>query len=243
MPGVLITLRPAYFMKLFTPFFLTFLLLGCSSSGQLDNPEQFQTMTGGQSVGGTTSFYWYTAKLDQPYSSADYVMSGPYGWYQSDYHWQDEQLHEMVREGEKRNREQKLVEFKVHLRFSQSGEAVYQQYLLDDRIIPLTPEEIQSYQAEARAVIGIAEAQSRRGQHLFQGEWDGETFDTCSGQEYTQLEFNQILPDFVLKRLASVDSYMAMIGGIRGGKLSVADLLLLEDDSFDCIERPVLIEE
>jgi hypothetical protein len=200
-------------------------------------------MTGGQSVGGTTSFYWYTEKLTQPYSSADYVMSGPYGWYQSDYRWQDGQLREMVREGERLSREQKLVEFRIHLRFSQSGEAVYQQYLLDDRIVPLTSKEILSYQAEATAVTGIAEEQSRKGLHLFQGEWDGETFDTCSGQEYTQLEFNQILPDFVLKRLSSVDSYVAMIGGIRGGKLSVANLLLLEDDSFDCIERPVLIEE
>jgi hypothetical protein len=230
-------------MKSFIPFLLTFLLLGCSSGSQLDNTEQFQTMTGGQSVGGTTSFYWYTERLDLPYSSADYVMSGTYGWYQSDYRWQGNELHEMVREGEKLNRAQELVEFRVHLRFSQSGEAVYQQYLLDDRIVPLTPEEIQSYQAEANAVTRIAEEQSKKGLHLFQGEWDGETFDTCSGEEYTRLEFNQILPDFVLKRLAYVDSYMAMIGGIRGGKLSVADLLMLEDDSFDCIERPLLIEE
>ena len=200
-------------------------------------------MTGGQSVGETTSLYWYTEKLEQPYTSADYVMSGPYGWYQSDYRWQSKVLREMVREGEKPNKEQELVEYSIHLRFSQNGEAVYQQYRLDGKVLPLTPDQIAAYQHEAEAVIRIAEEQSKKGLRLFQGEWDGETFETCSGQEYSEFEFNQILPTFVINRLATMDSYVALMGSIRGGKVSVSDLLTLKDDSFDCIERPVLIEE
>ena len=242
MPGVLITRRN--FMKpLLLSSFLSVLLLGCSSRAPVENTEQFETMTGGQSVGETTSFYWYTEKLEQPYSSADYVMSGPYGWYQTDYRWQDKILREMVREGEKLNKQQKLVEYRIHLRFSKNGEAVYQQYRFDGKVLPLTPDQIAAYQSEASSVIRIAEKQNREGLSLFQGEWNGESFDTCSGREYAEFEFNQILPTFVINRLASVDSYVALTGSVRGGKVSVADLLMLEDDSFDCIERPELIEE
>ncbi len=230
-------------MQWIISFLFTLLLLGCSSGARVEQSEQFQTMTGGQSVGETTSFYWYTEYMEHPYSSADYVLSGRYGWYQSDYRWQENTLREMVREGKTLNSEQKLADFRLHLRFSQSGEAVYQQYQIDGKILPLTFEQIVAYQNEATSVIRIAEDQHKQGLRLFQGEWDGEMFETCSGQEYTQFEFNQILPSFVIKRLASVDSYVAMLGYIRSGKLSVEDLLLLEDDSFDCIERPLLIEE
>lgn len=78
---------------------------------------------------------------------------------------------------------------------------------------------------------------------LLQGYWDGDTFETCEGEEYNTLEFNKTLPSFVVNRLASVDSYVAFLGKKSPRRVEVDTLLLMDDDDRDCIERPVFIEE
>ncbi|MFA0372778.1 DUF1481 domain-containing protein, partial [Vibrio sp. 10N.222.54.F6] len=76
-------------------------------------------------------------KLTQPHTSADYVTMGDYGWYKTDYAWSEYVLREFVREGELRDDSLSLVPYRVHVRFNQSGEAVYQQYRLDGKVLPL----------------------------------------------------------------------------------------------------------
>lgn len=112
------------------------LILGCSSSQPTDVSDRYKSFTGGQSVGNSTSFYWYTEQLSLPYSAADFVTSGEYGWYKSDYRWREGVVREIIREGEQRESSKGLVSYKVHLRFNNSGEAVYQQYRLDGKSAP-----------------------------------------------------------------------------------------------------------
>jgi hypothetical protein len=88
----------------------------------------------------------------------------------------------------------------------------------------------------------VTQSQAKSGSRLIQGYWDGELFTTCDGREFNNVEFNQSLPSFVVNRLASLDSYVAFVGSSLVNKLVVNNLLMLEEDSFDCIERPVLIE-
>ena len=218
-------------------------IVGYSYGPKETDNQRFTTFTGGQTAGDSTSFYWYTEQLGMPYSAADVVTSGDYGWYRSDYRWRDNSVKEIIREGTTLQASNELVPFKVHLRFNQGGEAVYQQYRLDGKVLPFTPEQIAQLKNEAVSVKVSTEIRSKNGVKLIQGYWDGEQFTDCSGNEYDRIEFNQTLPSFVVDRLASLDSYAAFTGSNFSGKLVVTDLLMLDDDDHKCVMRPIFIEE
>ncbi|WP_333918829.1 DUF1481 domain-containing protein [Vibrio crassostreae] len=222
---------------------LSTFLIGCSSTSPRKNLEQFETHTGGQVMGDATSFYWVTNKLTQPHTSADYVTVGDYGWYQTDYAWSEGVLREFIREGEQRNSSNKLVPYRVHVRFNKSGEAVYQQYRIDSKILPIQAKQLENYQKEAKSVLETTMKQNDEGLRLVQGYWDGSSFKTCAGGEFDRIEFNQTLPSFVIDRLASVESYAAFLGSDSLGKMSVKELLMLAEDSHDCVVRPSLLKE
>ncbi len=193
-------------------------------------------------MGDATSFYWVTNKLTQPHTSADYVTVGDYGWYQTDYAWSEGVLREFIREGEQRNSSNELVPYRVHVRFNKSGEAVYQQYRIDSKILPIQAKQLENYQKEAKSVLETTLKQNDEGLRLVQGYWDGSSFKTCAGGEFDRIEFNQTLPSFVIDRLASVESYAAFLGSDSLGKMSVEELLMLAEDSHDCVVRPSLLK-
>ena len=222
---------------------LSTFLIGCSSTSPRKNLEQFETHTGGQVMGDATSFYWVTNKLTQPHTSADYVTVGDYGWYQTDYAWSEGILREFIREGEQRNSSNELVPYSIHVRFNKSGEAVYQQYRIDGKILPIQAKQLENYQKEALSVLETTMTQNDEGLGLVQGYWNGKTFQTCSGKQFSDIEFNQTLPNFVINRLSSVESYGAFVGKASLRKLSVVEFLMLADDNHQCVARPSLLKE
>ncbi|MEZ8063468.1 MULTISPECIES: DUF1481 domain-containing protein [Vibrio] len=222
---------------------LSTFLIGCSSTSPRKNLEQFETYTGGQVMGDATSFYWVTNKLTQPHTSADYVTVGDYGWYQTDYAWSEGVLREFIREGELRNSSNELIPYRVHVRFNKSGEAVYQQYRLNNKILPIQTKQLEGYQKEAKSALETTMKQYDEGFRLIQGYWNGSSFETCSGGEFETFEFNQTLPNFVIDRLASVESYAAFLGSDSLDKMTVEELLMLAEDSHDCVVRPSLLKE
>ena len=231
--------------RLFSSLILSLALIGCSSSS-MNNPNIAQDvhLSGGQAMGDATSLYWYTKKIQIPKSAGDYVTTGDYGWYKTDYRWEEGVLREVIRQGETLKQYQGgLKPFSTHIRYNGAGEAVYQQYRLDGRVLPLSATQLAQYAEEALHLIDVLEEQDKKGLSLYQGEWDGETFETCQDEDFERLAFNQSLPSFVVSRLSSVDSFIGFIGSSQNGELSVSQILLLADDSFDCIERPALIEE
>ncbi|XHY19513.1 hypothetical protein ViNHUV68_01810 [Vibrio sp. NH-UV-68] len=235
-----------YFMtmkKLLTSALVTALVVGCSSQVTTASLEQFSNYTGGQTIGDATSLYWYTERATFPYSAGDYVSAGDYGWYQSDYRWSDGNLRELIRQGEQLKDNLVLVPYRIHVRFDKQGDAIYQQYRLDGKVLPLKNDKLQWLQQEARNIPPLTKSQSSNGLKLIQGYWDGSTFETCSGRSYDQVEFNETLPSFVVNRLSTLDSYVAFLGATRNSKIVVNQLLMLADDDHDCIEQPSLIED
>ncbi len=194
-------------------------------------------------MGDATSLYWMAERLTRVSTAADYVAMGDSGSYQSDYRWDDGKLRELIRKGEQLDTKQGLVPFQIHIRFNKDGDAIYQQYRVNGKVLPLRRDQLERYKTEANDVVASIKSQSREGQSLIQGFWDGETFETCKGREFATLEFNQTLPKFVIDRLASVDSYIAFIGKESRNTATVDELLMLNDDNFDCIPRPKLISE
>ncbi|WGW00113.1 DUF1481 domain-containing protein [Vibrio sp. YMD68] len=228
--------------KILLSSLISFSLLGCSSSVSTSNLDQFSDYMGGKTMGDATTFYWYTERLSQPYTAGNYVFSGDYGWYKSDYRWSEGTVRELIREGEQ-VQGSTLVPYRVHVRFNVNGEAVYQQYRIDDKVLPLNAEQLQRYQLEANSIAEVTKGLDREGNTLIQGYWDGSNFETCSGQSYDQIEFNHTLPTFVVNRLSAFDSYIAVLGKTSTNKIVIEELLMLDDNSHDCIERPSLIEK
>ena len=79
----------AYFfmkMKIYLAVLLSIAVLtGCSSQTSLnDANEQLTHYSGGQVMGGVTSFYWYTEKLSLPYSTPAWVYAGDHGLFNKD---------------------------------------------------------------------------------------------------------------------------------------------------------------
>nr|WP_164837132.1 DUF1481 domain-containing protein [Vibrio alfacsensis] len=228
---------------LLTSLLLTSLALAGCASVETPNLEQFTHFSGGKVMGDTTSLYWMTERLTRVSTAADYVTMGDYGYYQSDYRWDDGELRELIRKGKLLDTKQGLVPFQIHIRFNKDGDAIYQQYRVNGKVLPIQREQLGRYKAEANGVVDSIKQESRDGQNLIQGYWDGETFETCKGREYATLEFNQTLPNFVIDRLASVDSYIAFIGKESRNTATVDELLMLNDDGFDCVQRPKFISE
>ncbi|TBT24024.1 DUF1481 domain-containing protein [Vibrio parahaemolyticus] len=233
------------FMKkhLLTSLLLSSLsLIGCSSV-ETPNLEQFTHFSGGKTAGDTSSLYWMTERLTRVSTAADYVTMGDHGWYKSDYRWDEGELRELIRKGEQIDAKQKLVPFQIHIRFNKDGEAIYQQYRVNRKVLPLQREQLDRYKAEANDVVVAIKEQSSNGQNLVQGYWNGQAFETCKGKEFSTLEFNQTLPKFVVDRLSSVDSYIAFVGKESRNEVVVDSLLMLNDDDFDCVSRPKFISE
>ncbi len=217
-------------------------IAGCSSSATSPNLEQMDQLSGGQRTGDATSFYWYTEGVSQPITASDYVVSETYGWYKTTYRWSEGAVREVVREGEQLKNEE-LTPYTVHMRFNKDGEAVYQQYRVNKKILPLNEGQLERYVLEAQAIRTMTKEQDKKGSELLQGYWDGETFESCDGKDYTQVEFNHTLPNFVMSRLSSLDNYVGFLGKIRNNTVYIDELLILADDDHDCIERPQLITE
>lgn len=208
-------------------------LIGCSSNNDFDT--LLKTYTGGSRMGDATSFFWYTENLAFPYRGSDYIASTHDGWYQSYYTWAEGSVREIIREGRMLS-DDKLVPFTLHLRFNGEGEAVYQQYRVNKQIRPLRNEQLEGYLKQAEAIAETTKKQSQQGLSLIQGVWDGETFETCDGEDYEKLEFNKTLPSFVIDRLANFDNYLAFLGSVRHGEVYIEELLMLDDEDHDCIE-------
>lgn len=220
------------------------LLAGCATSLPYD-PLQLQQVShysGGETAGDATSFYWTSTRQNQAISAADYVVSQRFGWYQSNYRWDEGELREVVREG-MQPKERQLVPYRVQIRFDKNGEAIYQQYRVDGKVLPLNQNQLAQYQQQADELVAKTQQQDSQGLTLIQGIWDGEVFESCSGPEYSHVEFNQTLPDFVVSRLSSIDSYVAFLGSTDKSTVRIEKILTLDDDSHDCVKRPALIAE
>ena len=229
--------------KILLPSLIISFLFGCTSSVTNTALDSTIQHTGGQSMGDATSLYWFAERISIPVSAADYVEAGDYGWYQSNYRWEDGKVQELIREGEQLKDNIGLVPYMIHVRFSQSGDAVYQQYRLGGKVLPMNTEMLEQIKAEAINVVDQTKKQNKAGIELTQGYWDGSEFETCDGQIFDAIEFNQTLPSFVINRLADIDSYVAFVGAQQGDSLVVEQLLMLTNDSQSCVERPQLLKE
>ncbi len=229
-------------MKHVSSAFLAILVLaGCSSATTpLRQNAQVTEFVGGESDADKTSLYWVTERFETPESSTDDVKFSDNTWYQSHYLWDGDNLREMTRVGERLTKSGNKVPFQMTLRFSQNGEAVYQRMRINGKVMPMRSEQIGEVRTQADELVAKSKSQRDAGLELIQGYWEDGTFTTCGGREYTNIEFKQALPKFLIERLKEEDNFAAFIGEFDSSKVVVDQMLVLKHGGFDCIERPTL---
>ncbi|NAW69716.1 DUF1481 domain-containing protein [Vibrio sp. V27_P1S3P104] len=215
------------------------LLAGCASSLPHPNLELLHDYSGGQTLGDATRLYWYTEYQNRPVKASDYVLLGDYGHYQTSYRWEDGQVREVVREG-MQLKDNALVPYRVHLRFNQQGEAIYQQFRLEGKVLPLNQQQWREYQQQAQGLSELSKAQASQHITLFQGVWRDQTLTSCSAQSFSQVTFEASVPEWIQSRLND-EHFLVLLGKKTRNQLQVQDVLMMTDSQHGCIEQPELI--
>ncbi|MBD1575823.1 DUF1481 domain-containing protein [Vibrio sp. S11_S32] len=234
--------------RIILPALILITLSGCSSSSGLFSGKFARSVepfnwSAGEVNGTTKSYYWLTRSATEPQSASDYIELTNDAWYKSSYKWQDGTISEIVREGQATQDDHTLQRYLVHIRFSEKGEAIYQRYRVGDQVLPLNQKSIDAYVNDAKHVASQVEELHSDDQQLIQGVWNGQTFESCDGRQYTNVDFQHSdLPLAVKDRMNGMSSYAAFIGesNVKHSSITVNKLISLADDDHACIQRPHL---
>ncbi|PMH46220.1 hypothetical protein BCU68_02265 [Vibrio sp. 10N.286.49.B3] len=234
--------------KILVTALLSTLLAACSSTAPRSHLDQVMSFSSAYTVADTASFYWYSEKLLKPLSGADYVVEGSSGWYKTDYRWNDNGLSELIREGEQRKgssraSRNKRVPYRVHVRFNQAGEAVYQQYRIDGKVYPLNSSQMAAYKEDAALLSSRVKASHKEGYTLIQGYWDGSDLKDCQHNPYAELSFTPPLPNDAIRAALAQPSFVAFSGAEKGKRIAVEKLILSDSLEHACVEKPQFLEE
>ncbi|WP_064601606.1 DUF1481 domain-containing protein [Photobacterium sp. J15] len=228
-------------MKRLIPFLLLSLLAGCESTTVPENTiTPILSYTTGQTKGDTTAVYWYTFQQNRPVSLSEIVMKGDYGQYQSEYRWREGNLREIKREGTQFI-DMVVKPFSLHVRYDTKGSAVFQRYLVDGTVLPLSDTQLYQLTRQAKQATDVIKQQRRDGQSLVQGYWQGKQFLRCDDDKPLSVTFETALPDYIEQQL-SQDKFMAVTGKVRRSMLEANQLLMLADKSQQCLSAPVLLK-
>ncbi|AUI87230.1 peptidylprolyl isomerase [Vibrio azureus] len=221
------------------------LLAGCSSV-ETSPIESFSHFSAGEVIEDGVQFYWLTEWLSRTSSAADYVMMGDKGAYQSDYRWSEGELRELMRTGTHLSAAHGLVPFQIHIRFNKKGEAIYQRYRVNGRILPLQQNQLDNYKMEAKSVVASVRKLSSRGESLIQGHWsDSSGFRSChDGRKYSVSSLGQMSTMLANGNPPYSDKYyIAFTGQESRYTVQANQLLMTKPNSFECVKRPTLLAE
>lgn len=210
------------------------LLAGCSSFSDANGSNSKQVLSGGERVGHDVHLFWVTQNKQTVTQAADYVVTGDGHGYKTTYQWTDGVVREVARQGESlKNGE--VVPFETLLRFDAHGDAIYQRYRVDGKVFPLSQQQTEQYQQQARDVLKVTTDEHKQGLELIQGYWNGQAFETCNGQQFASLTFNHTVADAIVERLESSKSYIAFVGQRSGDTVKMKTMLMLKESNHGCV--------
>lgn len=230
-------------MKRLISILLISLLAGCESTTVPENSiTPILTYTGGQAMGDATSLYWYSSQQNRPVKLAEVVAAGDYGKYQSDYRWREGKLREIKRKG-MRLSDKTLKPFTLHVRYDTQGNAVFQRYNVDGSVLPLSDSQLYQLTQQAQNAVSVVKKQRKDGQSLIQGYWQGNRFTRCGDEKQLDMTFNPVLSDFTARQLSQQgqNRFIVVTGKVRKQTVEASQLLMLTDDSEQCMTPPVLL--
>lgn len=231
-------------MKL-TPFFLLFFLFltGCASSlpePKLDPPVDYDAVLVSERG---LFLYWTQEQQKEVLKAADrFVEERQHHQYQTTYRWQGATLREIVRMGS-REQQKTLQEYRLHLRFNQEGEAIYQQYRIADKVAPLTKSQMQFYFQQAMQVAPKVQEKVAEKQQWRQGWWDGKAFSVCDGKSNSVVLMPKAKAQLEQLAWHTFPVYVIWEGERQVNQFQATQLLWWSYEPKDCLAQPELIEQ
>lgn len=217
---------------------LSTLLSACSHQAGID-AANIESKSGGEITETQRAWYWADVVDQQPLKAYDHVKRNNHTSYDSEYHWQNGVLSEVIRQGERMSRQgSERQTFRTHLRFDEQGQAVYQQDKVNQQVFPLTAHAIADIKQQADHVITTL-LNSKSSRYLIQGFWDGQQFHSCHRR------FHYTLDDETTVLLAGkvTPTYVAGMGYTTSQKVMVKQILDMDANRDSCLEPQELIEK
>ena len=227
----------------FTPYYLLSLLLlaGCASSlpePKLDPPVDYDAaLVAEQGL----FLYWTQEQQKEVLKAADRFVGNQQHVYQTSYRWQSGTLREILRIGSREQQTQQ--EYRLHLRFNQDGEAIYQQYRVADKVAPLTSAQMQFYFQQAMQVAPKVREKVAEKQQWRQGWWDGKTFSVCDGKSNSVVLMPQAKTQLEQLAWHTFPVYVIWEGERQVNQFQATQLLWWSYEAQDCLTQPELIEQ
>lgn len=230
-------------MKRLIPFVFLSLLAGCETTSVSDTViSPLSTQAAGYQHGGTMALYWYTSQQNQPVKLAEVVTAEHGGRYESEFHWHEGKLREMKRQGTRMGDEHTLVPFTLHLRFDPKGQAVYQRFTQDGSVLPLSEVELSEPLRQVDMALQVIRQQHKAGLSLVQGYRQQQHMILCGEQRAMPLTFATEAAQRAVSQHQTSTGYVALAGKVRGDSIEASQVLLLADNSQQCLLPPTLLE-
>lgn len=230
-------------MKRLIPFVFLSLLAGCETTAVSDTViSPLSTQAAGYQHGNTTALYWYTSQQNQPVKLAEVITAENGGRYESEYRWHEGKLREMKRQGTRVGDEHTLVPFTLHLRFDPKGQAVYQRFTQDGSVLPLSEVELSEPLRQVEAALQVIRQQRQAGLSLVQGYWQQQHMILCGEQRAKPLTFATEAAQSAVSQRQIPAGYVALAGKVRRDGIEASQVLLLADNSQQCLLPPALLE-
>ncbi|UXI01138.1 DUF1481 domain-containing protein [Photobacterium sp. TY1-4] len=230
-------------MKRLIPLVFLSLLTGCETTSVSDTViSPISTHATGYQQGAKTTLYWYTSQQNQPVKLAEVVTAEHSERYESEYRWRDGKLREIKRQGTRLGDEHYLVPFTLHLRYDAEGQAVYQRFTQDGSVLPLSDVELYAPIRQVDAALRVIAQQRKAGLSLVQGYWQQQHMILCGEQRAKSLTFNTVAAQAAASGHDRATGYMALTGKVRRDSIEASQVLLLADNSQQCLVSPVLLD-
>ncbi|WP_268895550.1 DUF1481 domain-containing protein [Grimontia sedimenti] len=105
-------------------------------------------------------------------------------------------------------------------------------------MLPIRTTELIRYYQQAEKALETAKALGKNNKSFFQGYWNEGVFEECGSGEVKTLKFSAEFPDYILRRLKKEDNFIAAVGKVGRNTNAAETIIVLDNDSADCFERP-----
>lgn len=211
-------------------------MVGCNSTAHIQPPVHTITAMVENNL---TRIFWLDEHQGRPEKLTELTLIDNHGQYHSEYRWLDGAVREIQREGDLWVNG-KLAHQSLIIRYNTQGLAVYQNYLLDNELLPIRKAKLARYRKIAEQALEDAQQLNKNKQNFFQGYWNNPVFEACGSKDEKKLEFAiNSVDDVIPPPLGANDHFMAAIGKVGRKKNTVETIILLANENAKCFKRPV----
>ena len=223
-------------MRLALTVFAVFILNGCASIQSSQPLSQYVTAIAKDDQ---RQIIWLDERVNTPEKLTQLMLFGRAGYYQTEYRWNEGVLREIDREEEKVV-DGELSNISMRIRFDHNGQAVYQQYLVNDEIFPIKNDQLTRYYKQAQSTYQTAQSLIEQNKFFFQGYIQEGKIRECGTNRNKLLTISD--PLYANDIFDNEKRFIAAMGTVSFMRNTAEVVIALEDADFPCFTRPVFAQ-